>query len=145
MTAAAHRDFQIPLDGEAHRGRHVGWACAAGDDRRPAVDDRVPDPPRLVVAVVIRQQNCPPNLGGAALRLAAGACDRPFDHPVPSLAARVSFPKVVIYDMALADFLVVSDHLWQWSFRIISCLGSRPGWWFRRGSAAAVAGQTGKR
>ena len=54
VAAAAHRDRQVALARESQRRRDVVGARAAGDQRRAAVDRAVPDPPRLVVAGVVR-------------------------------------------------------------------------------------------
>src|SRR5262249_12346679 len=56
VAAAAHPDVQATLGAKAHGGRDVGWAGAAGDDRRLPVDHRVPDPPGRLVAVRAGQQ-----------------------------------------------------------------------------------------
>jgi hypothetical protein len=57
VAAAADGDLEAGLAGEAHRGRHVGGAAAAGDDRRLAIDETVLHAARGVVAVVHGRQN----------------------------------------------------------------------------------------
>jgi hypothetical protein len=59
VAAAAHPDLQLVGAGEADRGGDVGRAGAAGDQRRPPVDHRVPDLPGLVVAGLISSGTCP--------------------------------------------------------------------------------------
>ena len=50
MPTAPYRDEQVVLACELHRGDDIGRAGAAGDQRRPVVDQRVPDGAGLVVA-----------------------------------------------------------------------------------------------
>lgn len=50
VPAAAHRHLEAVGAGERERGRHVGRAGAANDDRRPPVDEGIEAAPRLVVA-----------------------------------------------------------------------------------------------
>jgi hypothetical protein len=64
VAAAAYSQLQVVLTAEAHRGGDVGRAGAAGDDRRPPVDHRVPHLPGLVIGVLAGQQD-PPFEGAA--------------------------------------------------------------------------------
>ena len=57
VASSADADFQAMVAAEAHRRGHISSARAAGDDRRALVNHRVPDSSRLVVAVLVRQQN----------------------------------------------------------------------------------------
>ena len=63
---AADGDLQITLAREAQRLLHVIGPRAPRDQRRPAVDRAVPDPPRLLVALLARSQQraaeAPPKL-----------------------------------------------------------------------------------
>src|SRR5262249_36526384 len=56
VTTGPDRDQQIALTCEAHRRHHVGYARAAGDAGRMAVNRTVPDPAGSVVAGAGRQQ-----------------------------------------------------------------------------------------
>ena len=49
VAAAAHRDEEVVLAGEPHRGDHVRQPRAARDQPGMLVDAGVPDPPRLLV------------------------------------------------------------------------------------------------
>ena len=50
VAAAADRHHELPFAGGVHGGHDIRGGCAAGDHRRVAVDHRVEDPARLVVA-----------------------------------------------------------------------------------------------
>src|SRR4051812_4086131 len=50
VSSAAHREHEPVIAGEAHRLYDVVGAGAAHDDRRLAVDHRVPDGPGVFVA-----------------------------------------------------------------------------------------------
>jgi hypothetical protein len=67
VAAAANPQLQVVRTAEAHRGGDVGGAGAAGDDRRPPVDHRVPHPPGLVIGILAGQQD-PPFEGAAQPR-----------------------------------------------------------------------------
>jgi len=57
VPGAAHRDFEPVSPRKLDRRRHVGRRRAAHDQRRPPVDHRVPDLPRLFIAGVGRAQH----------------------------------------------------------------------------------------
>ena len=57
VAAAADRDLESPLAGEADRRRHVRGVGAAHDDRRPAIDHRVPDGAHGVVGGIAGQDD----------------------------------------------------------------------------------------
>jgi hypothetical protein len=54
VTAAAHPYLETLTATEAHRGGDIGRPRAASNNRRPPIDHRVPDLPRLVIGIVIR-------------------------------------------------------------------------------------------
>ena len=64
VAAAADGDLEARLPCEAHRGGDVGRAAAAGDDRRPAIDQTVLDPAGGVVAVVAGREDPPGDAPG---------------------------------------------------------------------------------
>ena len=71
VPAAADGDRQIALAGEPQRLLDVVGARAARDQRRPAVDRAVPDPPGLVVALLAGSQERaaePPRRAAASVR-----------------------------------------------------------------------------
>jgi hypothetical protein len=55
VATGADGDQQVALAREAHRGDHIGHACAAGDAGRAAVDRAVPDLAGSVVTGARRQ------------------------------------------------------------------------------------------
>jgi hypothetical protein len=57
VAAAADRDHQLLLAGEAESRDHVVHSGRPHDERRTAVDHAVPDGPRLVVSVVLRKDD----------------------------------------------------------------------------------------
>jgi len=56
VTAALYRDAQIVLARELHRRDDVGRAGAAGDQRRPVVNQCIPDGARLIVTLIAGEQ-----------------------------------------------------------------------------------------
>jgi hypothetical protein len=81
VAAAAHRHQQPVVPGEIDRPDHVRRAAAAGDQCRPPVDHAIPDPPRVVIAGIVRSQQraaqrVSTHLNGAVLQNLAGAIHR---------------------------------------------------------------------
>ena len=74
VAAAAHRDQQVVVAGEAHGADHVGDAAAADDQPGPAVDRGVPDRAGDVVARILGQDRA---AGEPALRNLRRRRDRP--------------------------------------------------------------------
>jgi hypothetical protein len=60
VAAAAHRQRQAVVARKRHAGEHVGSAGAAHDQRRTAIDHRVPDRPGSVILRVAREQQGAP-------------------------------------------------------------------------------------
>jgi len=56
VTASTHRDEQVALPSEPDGLQHVVGTRTPGDERRTPVDGAVPDPARLVVALLARPQ-----------------------------------------------------------------------------------------
>ena len=53
MAAGTDRDLEVVLAREADRGGDLLGVRRSGDDRRPPIVDRVPEPARLVVRRVV--------------------------------------------------------------------------------------------
>ncbi|MNS89669.1 hypothetical protein D3C72_1236880 [compost metagenome] len=62
VAAAAYRQQHAMVAREVDRGDHVGSARGLHDQWRTAVDHRVPDAARFVVAAVVRLQQAPAQL-----------------------------------------------------------------------------------
>ena len=58
VATPAHRDREVVPHAEPHRCSHVRGGSASGYERRPLVDGKVPDPARLLIAVVPGPQDC---------------------------------------------------------------------------------------
>jgi hypothetical protein len=63
VPPAAHRDLEVAVTGEAHRGGHIGGAAAPGDEPGPPVDGAVPQGPGVVVVVVAEGDEIAPDPG----------------------------------------------------------------------------------
>jgi hypothetical protein len=81
VTAASYGDLQAVVAGEAHGGRHVGGAAAAGDEPGVAVDSAVPHGSGVVIVGMVSGDELAPEsvdlhrgclLAGMAGSLAAG-------------------------------------------------------------------------
>jgi hypothetical protein len=59
VTAAADGDFELLLAGETDRIDDVGDAAAAGDQRRPLVDQAVVHLPRVLITGIARPKKSP--------------------------------------------------------------------------------------
>jgi hypothetical protein len=57
VAAAPDANLETVAPGQGDRRHHVGGLMTAGDERRAAVDHRVPDVARVVVSRVTRSQN----------------------------------------------------------------------------------------
>jgi hypothetical protein len=83
VAAGSDRDLEVVVARKAHRRRDLLGARRAGDDRRPPIVDRVPQPARVVVAGVLGQDH----LGARTAQLIDVArCDPRacLDHSRPS-------------------------------------------------------------
>jgi hypothetical protein len=76
VAAAAHREQQPVIAGEADDLGHVGGARALRDERRAAVDHRVVDLPRLVVVGVLGADQAALESGELALCRLRGRAER---------------------------------------------------------------------
>jgi hypothetical protein len=68
VSTAPDRKEKVVLAREVHRVDDVCGTAALRDDRRPAVDQAVPDQPRVLVTGVVRSENGSAHLHGECLQ-----------------------------------------------------------------------------
>jgi hypothetical protein len=56
MAATPHGHEKIVLAGKGDRRADIGHAGAAGNKRGPLVDHAIPDPTRLLIPVIVREE-----------------------------------------------------------------------------------------